>query len=419
MKYFFILIFVAISFAMIGQCENGRYREMIFGTVNTTTDVQYGSNINHNGDQEDLFMDIYQPNGDTEAARALIVLVHGGSFVGGSKDGDDVIYLAEDWAKMGFVVASIEYRIGVDVNLSDPGLPFTEAVVRGYHDAKAAVRFFRKNIQDEGNTYQLDTDKIYMAGISAGGFITLHNAYMDEEEEMPGFIDYTQEGLGGGLEGESGNAGYDSNVAGIVNICGALLDTAWIHPGDIPVCNFHGTEDNVVPFDTDMIYALGFVAVMEVDGSESIDMKADEVGLINCFEIYEDEGHVPHIENSAIYDTTLSISSNFLSHLICPNTIELDCSYRELMVVDIDEKMEENKSFKMWPNPTTERLYFSAKEVKKVHISIVNSLGVEVKNMTLGPRKLDSFSVKKLLPGIYFITLSSKNKEQKFKIIIQ
>jgi len=419
MKYLLPFLFILINFTVFSQCENDRYREQIFGSVETTFDVQYGSNINKDGDQENLFMDIYQPIGDTEEARALIVLVHGGSFVGGSKDGDDVIYLAEDWAKMGYVVASIEYRIGVTINILDPGLPFTEAVLRGYHDAKAAVRFFRKNIQDEDNAYSLDTENIYMAGVSAGGFITLHNAYMDELDEIPAFLDQTQEGLGGGVEGESGNPGYDSHVAGVVNMCGALLDTAWIQPGDIPVCNFHGTDDNVVPFDTDMIYALGFVAVMEVDGSESIDMKADEVGLINCFEIHEDEGHVPHVDNPAIYDTTLSISSNFLSHLICPTTIELDCSYRELMVMDIDEEMEMDKFFKIWPNPTTERLYFSSKETKKVHVSIVNSLGIEVNKMTFGPRKLDSFSVKELSSGIYFITLSSKNKEQKFKIIIQ
>ncbi len=419
MKCFIALLVLISSIAATGQCEGDRYREKIFDTVNLTADIQYGSNINHNGNQENLFLDIYQPNGDTQENRALIILVHGGSFVGGTKDGQDVIYLAQDWAKMGFVVASIEYRLGVDFNFSDPGLPFTEAVLRGYHDAKAAVRFFRKNIQDQGNSYHLDTDKIYMAGVSAGGFIALHNAYMDMENEIPDFLDQTQEGLGGGLEGESGNMGYNSQVAGIINICGALLDTAWIHPGDIPVCNFHGTEDNVVPFDTDIIYALGVVEVMEVDGSESIDMKADEVGITHCFEIYEGQGHVPHIENAAIYDTTLSISSNFLSHLICPTTIELDCDFRELMVLGIDEENNQNNNFEMWPNPTKDKLYFSSKKINEIHLVMVNSFGQEVKNTIYNRTKMSSFSVTDLASGIYFVTFYSEGKTQKFKIIIQ
>lgn len=419
LRKFILLLLTVSTISVFSQCENDRYREKIFSTVSVTSDILYGSNINKDGDVEELFLDIYQPDNDVEDERVLIVLIHGGSFVGGAKDQEDVIYLAEDYAKMGFVVASIEYRLGVEIDLFNQGQKFREAVVRGYHDAKAAVRFFRKDIEDLGNNYSLDTDNFYMAGVSAGGIITVHVAYMDEFEEIPEEIDLTLEGLTGGLDGDSGNPGYSSQVNGVVNICGALVDTAWIQQDDLPVCSFHGTEDAVVPYGTETIYALGFVNVGEVDGSESITERAVEKGLTHCFEIHEGEGHVPHVDNEAIYDTTLSISSNFLSHLICPTTIDLDCEYRELEIVSVDELSSGLREFKIWPNPTNEKLYFSSKNGGQVLISVHNMIGREVKSINYPQGKLDSFSVSDLAAGTYIVTIASQGIQEKYKIIIQ
>ena len=84
---------------------------------------EYGNNINYAGFAEDLMLDVYEPNGDTLANgdsvtdRPLVLLAHGGSFIGGSKTGSDVVPLAESFAKMGYVVASINYRLGFQTHL--------------------------------------------------------------------------------------------------------------------------------------------------------------------------------------------------------------------------------------------------------------------------------------------------------------
>jgi para-nitrobenzyl esterase len=309
---------------IFAQCEDGRYRDLIFSDVEVTSGVNYGQNYNLNGSMQTLALDVYEPEGDNEESRPLIIFAHGGSFVGGSRTGTDVVPLCQDFAKMGYVVASITYRLGIPLTLNLQQ-PATEAVVRGYHDMKAAIRFFRKDVAENGNTYDIDPDQIYLAGVSAGGFITLHVAYMDEEDEIPDYLDLTEQGLTGGLEGDSGNPGYSSEVSGIINIAGAIKDTAWIHTGDEPVCNFHGTSDTTVPFDQDMLVLFGAFDVLVVNGSNPIDIRAEEVGLTHCFEIYELQGHVPHVNNVQYYDTTRSVMSNFLSHLVCEN-IELDCA---------------------------------------------------------------------------------------------
>ncbi|MGB0424946.1 MAG: alpha/beta hydrolase, partial [Flavobacteriales bacterium] len=178
------------TFAMSAQCENGRYLNLVFDEVSETENISYGANTQWDGTAADLLLDVYQPVGDTETARPLVIFAHGGSFVGGSKDGEDVIYLAEDFAKMGFVTASINYRLGTPTT-TELEIPMKQAVIRGYHDMKAAIRWFRKNAAEDGNTYAIDPDKIFIAGVSAGGFITTHVAYMDEIEEIPAEIDQT------------------------------------------------------------------------------------------------------------------------------------------------------------------------------------------------------------------------------------
>lgn len=350
MKQVQIFLFLIFSTnLLLAQCENGRYLNMIFPEFTETENIPYGSNIDFEGNETELLLDVYQPLGDTEVSRPLIIFAHGGSFVGGSKDEIDVAPLCEDFARMGYVTASINYRLGIPL-LADVETSATEAVARGYHDMKAAIRFFRKDVAENGNQWNIDPDKIIIAGSSAGGFITTHIAFMDELEELPPLLDQSLPGLGGGLDGTSGNEGYSSEVIGVVNIAGALLDVDWMTAEDEPILSFHGTGDATVPFGEAMLQLFGLVNVTVVAGSSAIHEQADAIGLTNCFEIYDQQGHVPHVSNQAYYDTTRSIMSNFTGHLVCPNTVELDCEYREL-TIDVLE-VENEQALLLYPNPS-------------------------------------------------------------------
>ena len=404
---------LSFTFAMFSQCENGRYLNQLFPSVSVESDILYGSNFNWDGSEQPLLLDVYQPEGDTEVDRPLIIFAHGGSFIAGSKEGPDVVPLCEDFAKMGYVTASIQYRLGTPITIQLE-IPMKQAVVRGYHDMKAAIRWFRKNVAEGGNTYNIDAEKIIIAGVSAGGFITTHVAYLDEEGEMLPEIDQTLQGLTGGLDGDSGNAGFSSEVLGVVNIAGALGSTDWMQAGDEPILSFHGTSDATVPYDESMLQLGGVLDIDTVAGSSAIHARADELGLVNCFESHFLEGHVPHVSNLAYYDTTRSIMSNFSAHLVCP--IELDCDYREI-VLDIAEA-ENTADLLVYPNPAAEQIQLINPFNGATIIEVVNIQGQTIRAITLTNSKT-SLSVADLSSGHYIIRFKQGELMRNEQLIIE
>lgn len=57
------------------------YLQPLFPAVQRSDDIQYGSALNSRGETENLLLDIYQPAGDCEARRPVIVFIHGGGFM--------------------------------------------------------------------------------------------------------------------------------------------------------------------------------------------------------------------------------------------------------------------------------------------------------------------------------------------------
>ena len=424
------------SIQLSAQCANNRYHDYIFPSApSVTSDVVYGSNLKYNNTTQSLKMDIYQPTGpgggDTSTSRALVIVCHGGSFIGGSKTGTDVVPLCKDFARLGYVAASIEYRIGMTnfpvgahtVDSSDAGA----AVMRAVHDGRAAVRFFRKNAAVGGNTYKIDTNKIFFAGVSAGGFVALHIAYMDLLAEFPNYVDTTgvtvgsttgQPGMHGGLEGNSGNPGYSSKVNAIINICGALGDTAWMSPGDTPVLSFHGTNDNTVPYGSALIYLGGVYPLLQVDGSSSVAAQANNLGIVNCMERWYGQDHVPEVASAVYYDSTITISRNFLEHFTCG--IPLNCNYTATPMVGIDDISAE-ADFNIYPNPTYNNatIDLSAFNGKAVAITLYDALGRQVKNVENIKSYQYTLTRDNLVNGIYFMNITVEGRQYSKKIIFE
>ena len=172
------------------------------------------------------------------------------------------------------------------------------AVYRATGDMRAAVRFFRSSVEN-GNPYRINPDYIFAGGVSAGSFMALHLAYLDEVSEIPPSVDTNALG---GIEGNSGNPGYSSEVRAIVNLCGAIGDTSWINAGDVPCLSMHGTNDGTVPYGSDVITVL-FIPLMEVDGSESVALRMDNLGIENTFVSWPNTDHVPFISSLAYQDS--------------------------------------------------------------------------------------------------------------------
>jgi len=401
------LIFTLPAFGQL-PCENGRYLNPIFPNITTTSGIEYGENIqptilDPNGTQT-LRLDFYEPEGDTAARRPLIIWAFGGAFVIGLRASPDIVELSQRFSRLGYTNASIDYRLTPELAFNaSPELGVT-AVQKAVHDMRAAIRFFYKDAQTD-DLYRIDTNRIYIGGVSAGALTALHTGYLNKLDEIPSILDTT--GLGG-LEGLSGNPGYSSDIAGVINLSGALLDTTWIEAGDIPLVSLHGTADDVVPFDNSPItlFGLGF----EVHGSSTIHPRLDNLGIDNFFYAFEGAGHTPFIlgDNTDAYmDTTFEVVRNFLYEQVCG------------MAVSVEDELESSLPFEAYPNPTYGNLtLLMPEEVRGQTIYSLMSLeGKEVKRGRFSGNQHTIYR-ESLPAGMYILKVTAENHRQSIKRVV-
>ena len=402
---FSFAIFCFVATAQPADCGNGRYvNTTFFSDVDTTMNITYGSNIGQGtGTQQSLELDVFEPENDTSTARPLIILAHGGSFVGGNRS--EAYDLCYSFAKLGYVAVSIEYRTGFFIPNE---VTTTLAVMRAMHDMKAAIRFFKKDSNIA--TFKIDTNRIIIGGISAGAIAAIHTAYLNEESEIPAYLQNDTAGLGG-IEGRSGNPGYSSRVYGVVNYAGAIGDTNWITPGDLPIVSFHYNNDQTVPYDTREVKVQGFATGLTASGSGDMKLRFDNVGVPNELTTYIGNGHVDFL-NSGNYDLVIDTTANFLyDNLVCKQT------------TGIFSPVTANNFLNIFPNPSAGN--FSVKVIQhhkrsSSSISIYNSIGNLIAEETISGDEI-VLSLQQNNPGLYFVVLrgEDRNVQSIQKLIIQ
>ncbi len=310
MRLHYLFLALALPAALHAQeCATGRYYTPVFNQIDSIPAVAYGSNTNLLGAQQTLRMDIYAPANDPLAARPVVVMAFGGSFVTGSRA--DMAGLGGMLARMGYVAVAIDYRVGFFIPNTSTTM---HAVQRCVHDMKGAIRFLRKTVAEDGNPYGIDPDRIIASGVSAGAIGALHLTYMNEPSELPAPLVADSATLGG-MEGTSGPLGYSSSVIACVSLSGALMDTTWIKAGDPPFCGIHETGDDVVPCFTEQAYALGFPTGIVVSGDHDISVRMNSLGIAHCYKEYVANDHVGYLG----YDgaNALAFMAEFLAGVVC------------------------------------------------------------------------------------------------------
>ncbi len=342
------ILLLTFSFESVAQnCDGQRYRDQIF-TIVDVTEVTYTTANNTN-----LKMDIYQPQGDVAVNRPLIVLAHGGSFVGGSKTQDNVVVaLCQNFAKRGYVTASINYRLGNPLNMLTTNGAI-EVVMKAISDGKAAVRYFRKDVAENGNTFKINPDLIFIGGNSAGAVLAMHYAYISSVSETPQNIQ-TIMNANGGIEGNSGNAGYSSAISGVINLAGGLNQVDFINNGEPPVISFHGSTDNVVPYNC--ANAQGGATPVILCGLGAMQPRLTSEEIVHVSKVYQGLGHTPWQTNSTMMAEIDSMVSSFLYDYACDGS------------VSIEEKISETQ-ISVYPNPTRNTLNIkSEKYFEKIEV---------------------------------------------------
>ncbi len=394
------------STALHAQC-GGRYVWEIFSTVQKTADIPYGYNINFEGNPVDLHVDFFEPVGDTLAARPLVILAHGGFFISGDRTAADIVGICEGLARRGYTCASLQYRLGVGLTEIDSA-GFAKAVVRGVQDAKAAVRFFRSTAA----VYGIDTAQIFLGGTSAGGVLAVHYAYLQDTTLSAPWINGLIGELGG-LDGNSGNPGYNAAIKAAVSYAGAFKDLNWMGPKAIPLASTHGTADPVVPYGYGMITYVLVPGLLELPitpmyGSSVLHAELDARGIDNEFLSFEGAGHVPH----------LLPETYGLDPIIFPQTIQWTAEFfhRQLACYDPTAgliALASPEILEAWPVPATGDVWISGiPQGTSLACTLTDLSGrIQAQWHDIGRSPLE-VSRRDLKPGIYLLSAKAGNGHQ-------
>ncbi|HXH18793.1 MAG TPA: T9SS type A sorting domain-containing protein [Chitinophagales bacterium] len=401
MKYasIFIACCISLPLKMIAQTCNGRYQNEIFTSFTKTT-VEYSDVYNDPDEPSDfLKMDIYQPNGDTFPKRPAVIMAHGGTFIAGSKEETTCADICEMLAKRGYVTASINYRLAnSQVELFD-SINALRIALRAVSDMKAAVRFFRKDAATD-NAFRIDTEQIFVGGNSAGAVTALHVAYVDDTTELPSYIKPLVAAMGG-IDGNSGNPGYSSEVSGVINLAGGINKVYWIQPDDVPMVSCHGDNDQTVPYDcNDVLYPdNALFDLIDLCGSGAMKTWCDQVGTDNILHTYPGDGHVPWESNAAKRQSMLQYVADFMS------------TYTECDSQATGGTREPASELRVavYPNPSKNLLTLVIEEpLQSATASIFDNAGKQVATSVLDGRAVKNLDISPLPAGHYFLRISSE-----------
>lgn len=229
-----------------------------------------------------LDMDLYYPQEPiNQSRRPLLLLIHGGAFYNGDKKDLGYPEMGHYFAERGYVVASINYRLGFMPLAPD----VDRAGYRALQDAHAAVCYLIENADEFG----IDTTRIFAAGTSAGAITALNLAFMREEHRPETtrkngvkdwvssltktivewinrgihlFSDWSIDGqkmcekLGldtdlGPINSVSGSFDHPFQIKAVVNMWGSVHNLKMLDKKNSPqtgILSIHGDADPVLPY---------------------------------------------------------------------------------------------------------------------------------------------------------------------------
>jgi acetyl esterase len=239
---------------------------------------------------KDLKLFIAKPS-DEDKDRPVIIFFHGAGFSNNKVNSSQFEHHAKYFAAQGFVTVCAEYR---PLELEGPFSP-----IDSLENAKSAIRWIRENSSDLG----VNPNKIIAAGASAGGYLCLCAAMINQFDDPYDniFISAKPDAL------IIFNGGVDSEllIRLFPDLEAELLEASPsknIREGLPPSLFFHGTEDKNIPIQD----VQQFTETMHSTGNISKLITFEGVG--HGFFNYGNLDNKPYIK-------TLSETEDFLKQL--------------------------------------------------------------------------------------------------------
>jgi pimeloyl-ACP methyl ester carboxylesterase len=468
MARLFLLPFMLLAFAFINVLEAQLPYTEIQYDYRVDSSVYYGAAINYAGNPVDLYLDIYKPIGDNNRNRPTLVMAFGGAWIGGNKRSSDITSIAPWFARRGFVVAAIDYRLGFHPSVGTGSNYLTcppvtiesncvypadsneviRAMFRGMQDLKGAIRFMKaRNLEDS-----LCIENFFVAGVSAGGFNALAAAFLDDDSEKPaaafaigdapgpaGALNYCHNYYNasgaqvqlnrpdlGSIEGDIALNGYNAEVAGAFNFIGGVMhDYFGIENGVSPLLYIHHQTSDLVVSCTQA----------PILSSLSVNCLAP-LGFLGCTTI----GNMPRARGSCAIETLINNENydiNFqsvISQTGGPNCLQDPPGHSVVspqtrvaeIVTFISERISQNETsgcnittvdasgrsesdaFLLFPNPAQEVLQIkNLNHVMLESLSISDALGRKIIQISWPDH--DRVDISALKNGLYFLEIKTNH----------
>jgi hypothetical protein len=201
------------------------FNSIQYNQVSIDESVQYGGNqLNFDGSSFTPNARLIKASENLCSASPLLILVHGGGFTVGTPDMMDS--LSFRFAKYGYVCASISYRLGWPGGFCP--VDSSEAIrawYRSVQDIRGAIRFFK----DNSLAFGIDTNNVFLAGWSAGGYAAIGAAYSDLTTESPSFCSDL-----GAIDGSLNLGNHSSRFKALATFSSAFLFPNHITEGQKP-----------------------------------------------------------------------------------------------------------------------------------------------------------------------------------------
>lgn len=289
MRPFLLLVLLVFIHELFAQ---NRFQDPVFDQVTRVPNLIYAHNatviaasIVGQAIAQPLVLDFYEPTGDAAPLRPLVLVLPGGLYLPKSQNGtcegslrdSAVVEICTRLAKMGYVAAAVDYRLGWNPLASQQVArmaTYTQAMYRGIQDARSAIRYFKKTVVEEDNPFRIDTSRIVLWGEAEGGQIALGAAYATTPEDwidpslvvappdipaiIPaylgniwgtdfGVLDAAGQSLYGLPNGDTlcmpNWPGYSSDFQLCVSMAGILPSLPWISAEEVPAILFHAPND--------------------------------------------------------------------------------------------------------------------------------------------------------------------------------
>lgn len=242
-----------------------------------------------------LKMDVYTPdviNPADSLGLPVLLWMHGGGFVSGYRDFPSEVKLAQYAAQNGYLGISISYRLtrkGTKTGFSCecPAEEKRQTFKMAAKDYLDAARYVIKN----SHYLKADVTKIIAGGSSAGAEAILNAVFM-KEFFMEDVKQYS-----------------DVKFAGVFSLSGAMINANFItEKNAIPMVLFHGTHDNLVPFNSGSHHRCktSKPGYLVLDGSAIIVQKLKKLNTSYYFNAVKGAGHevalIPFNQLDAIFE---------------------------------------------------------------------------------------------------------------------